>query len=170
MQKHPTVVLILIAALFFVVLPLRIAFADAGQYQLTINPEAGGTTTPPAGNYTYGYATNVTVTALPDPGYIFENWIDGLGNFTGGGNPMTIMITGDVTLQPVFENATSAIRTLTILAGNNGTTNPPPGNYTCSYGENVTITAIPDTGFFLECWTDGSGNDFAESQYNLIHQ
>lgn len=92
MPKHPWGVLFFAAVLFFVVVPLRIGFADVGSYQLTINPAVGGTTTPPPGNYSYSYATNVTVTAIPDSGYVFDYWIGSSGNFMGGANFITIMM------------------------------------------------------------------------------
>jgi hypothetical protein len=141
MRKHPSATLFFIAFLFLILAPLMVGFANPGPYQLTINPAAGGTTTPPPGNYSYSYATNVTVTAIADPGYVFDYWTDSSGNSMGSANPITLIVTWNMTLQPVYENTASAKRTLTILAGNNGTTNPPPGNYTYAYGENVTITA-----------------------------
>ncbi len=41
---------------------------------------------------------------------------------------------------------------LTISASGDGTTNLPPGTYTCGYGEAVTVTAIPDENRFLDHW------------------
>ncbi len=168
MRKLFSVALFFIAVLFFVLPSLRVGFANPDLYQLTINPAAGGTTIPPPRNYSYSYGTNVTVTAIPDPGYIFAYWTDGSGNFMGSANPITLIMTWNVTLQSVYENIASAKRTLTILAGNNGTTDPPPGDYTYAYGENVTITAIPDPGYFLEYWTDGFGHNFGEGQDQLM--
>jgi hypothetical protein len=152
MRKHPSATLFFIAFLFLILAPLMVGFANPGPYQLTINPAAGGTTTPPPGNYSYSYATNVTVTAIPDPGYVFDYWIDSSGNSMGSANPITLIVTWNMTLQPVYENTASAKRTLTILAGNNGTTNPPPGTYTYNYGENVTVTAIPQNRTYFGSW------------------
>jgi hypothetical protein len=118
---------------------------------LTINATVGGTTSPLPGNYTYGYKANVTVTAIPDSGYIFDYWMTGYG-LMGSQNPNTIMMVQNVSLQPVFENATTAQRTLTIIAVAGGTTDPPPGNYTYGYMANVTVTAIPDPGYVFDSW------------------
>jgi len=168
MRKYFSVALFFIAVLFFVLTSLRVGFANPGPYQLTINPAAGGTTIPPPEDYSYSYVTNVTVTAIPDPGYILDYWTDSSGHFMGSANPITLIVNWNVTLQPVYENTASAKRTLTILAGSNGTTDPPPKDYTYPYGENVTITAIPDPGYFLEYWTDGSGHNFGEGQDQLM--
>jgi hypothetical protein len=125
---------------------------------LTIKAAAHGTTNPPPGNYTYPYGANVTVTAIPDSGYVFDYWKGQNGNIMGGGNPNMMTMDYNMTLQPVFENASTAQRTLTILAGSNGTTNPPSGNYTYAYGDNVTVTAIPDSGYIFTQWIDPFGN------------
>jgi len=49
---------------------------------------------------------------------------------------------------------------LTITAGNGGTTDPSPGTYTYDEGTEVTITAIPDSGYEFSNWSgDASGAD-----------
>jgi parallel beta-helix repeat protein len=42
--------------------------------------------------------------------------------------------------------------TLTINATDNGTTKPPPGTYTYSEEQNVSVQAIPNTGYVLDYW------------------
>lgn len=43
-------------------------------------------------------------------------------------------------------------QTLTLTTSERGTTNPPPGTYENAYGQNVTVTAIPDTHYVLDYW------------------
>jgi parallel beta-helix repeat protein len=43
-------------------------------------------------------------------------------------------------------------QTLTLTTSEGGTTNPPPGTYENAYGENVTVTAMPDTFLVLDHW------------------
>jgi hypothetical protein len=126
--------------------------ASSAQRTLTITAAAGGTTDPPPGNYTYGYMANVTVTAIPDDGYVFDHWTSIYGDNFGTQNPLMLMMNWNFTIQPLFENATSGPRTLTIWSVSNGTTNPPPGTYTYNYGENVTVTAIPQNGIYFGGW------------------
>ena len=53
---------------------------------------------------------------------------------------------------------TSQQNSLTITAGKGGTTEPAPGNYTYDLGTEVTIRAIPDTGYRFSGWSgDASG-------------
>ncbi len=42
---------------------------------------------------------------------------------------------------------------LTITTGSGGTTDPSPANYTYDFGTEVTITAIPDSGYEFNGWT-----------------
>ena len=141
---------------------------STAQRVLTIDAAANGTTNPSPGNYTYAYDSNVTVNAIPDPGYILDYWTNGNGNFMGGGTSFTVMMNYNTTLQPVFEYAASAMRTLTILGGSNGATDPPAGNYTYAYGYNVTVTAIPDSGYIFAQWQDSFGNFMGTQNPNMI--
>jgi uncharacterized repeat protein (TIGR02543 family) len=56
-------------------------------YSLTVkvNPSGGGTVTPSGG--TYSALTTVTLTATPNPGYIFTGWS---GDISGNTNPYTL--------------------------------------------------------------------------------
>jgi len=47
---------------------------------------------------------------------------------------------------------------LTIIAGTGGTTNPSPGSYAHDAGTNVSVTAIPNSGYHFSGWSgDASG-------------
>jgi hypothetical protein len=71
------------------------------EYTLTITAATGGTTSPAPGSYSYTEGASVTVTAIPDPGYKFANWLlDGAANTE---NPITITMDTDHTLEAVFE-------------------------------------------------------------------
>jgi hypothetical protein len=67
---------------------------------LAINAADGGTTNPTPRTYTYDYGTNVTVTATPNSGQSFQHWV--LDGQTVNENPITLQMTQDHTLQPVF--------------------------------------------------------------------
>ncbi|HXX87974.1 MAG TPA: hypothetical protein VEH86_05965 [Candidatus Acidoferrum sp.] len=168
MRCEGSIVLLFMAVLFLTNLPLRIGSADANQFQLSIEPSVGGNTVPPPGTYLYNYGSTVTVSANPDSGYVFDYWVGENGNLMGDANPIVVTIYSNMTLQPNFENASSAKRTLTILVGSNGTTNPMPGNYSYAYGDNVTVTAIPDSGFLFTQWQDPWGNYMGSQNPDLI--
>jgi len=69
-------------------------------YELTITKNAGGTTDPYPGTYTYFEGTTVTVTATAYSGYTFNHWeLDGSGNYS---NPINVTMNTDHTLYAVF--------------------------------------------------------------------
>jgi len=66
----------------------------------------------------------------------------------------------DVTSDQVGQDYTAIVikHTLTINAGNGGTTQPSPGNYAYDYGSQVSIKAIPNSGYKFAGWSgDASG-------------
>ena len=57
-------------------------------------------------------------------------------------------------LQAFFGLLSKWTLAIAITAGTGkGTTNPPPGSYQIDHGVTVTVTAIPETGSFLDHWT-----------------
>jgi uncharacterized repeat protein (TIGR02543 family) len=121
------------------------------QYTLTIAAGTGGTTIPVPGTYSYDAMTDVAITATPDGGYGLTSWS---GDAAGTANPLTITMDGDKSITASF------IRqyTLTIGAGEGGTTVPTPGSYTHNSGTQVSITAGGQLGYEFSNWTgDASG-------------
>jgi uncharacterized repeat protein (TIGR02543 family) len=121
------------------------------QYTLSISAGAGGTTDPAPGAYTYDTGTQVTIRAISNSGYRFSGWS---GAASGTTNPITTTMDADKSITANF------IRqyTLTIAAGTGGTTNPSPGTYTHDSGTQVSITAIPNSGYQFSGWSgDASG-------------
>ncbi|MEM3726079.1 MAG: PKD domain-containing protein, partial [Candidatus Bathyarchaeia archaeon] len=113
----------------------------------------GGTTDPTHGTYTYTNGTYASVTAIPSTHYLLSYWLLD-GNPAGSANPISVLMTDDHTLQPIF-----VLRnyTLTITATAGGTTNPAPGVYIYSGGANVQVTASAGAGYKFDHWVlDGS--------------
>ena len=68
-------------------------------------------------------------------------------------------VTSSLTNQD-YTASVGAQRTLTIVAGNGGTTDPPPGTYTYDHGTEVTIRALPDANHRFMDWSgNASGSD-----------
>jgi len=140
-------------------------------YRLTILSSDGGTTDPVPGTYTYVNGTYVSVTAIPETYYMLDYWLLD-GNNVSSANPISVLMTDDHTLQPVFARINY---TLTISATAGGTTNPAPGTYTCSAGTTVEVTATPDVGYRFDHWVlngspAGSDNPISilmDSNHNL---
>jgi uncharacterized repeat protein (TIGR02543 family) len=64
-----------------------------GRYSLTMvaSPPQGGTTSPPPGTYYYPYGTEVTISAIANPGWAFAGWT-GAGNYSYSGTNQTATI------------------------------------------------------------------------------
>ena len=140
------------------------------QGQATVNfLDSVGGTTDPAGPGTYNYAdgTSVTFTATPDTGFVFQNWI--VSTSAGSGidttNPLTIPVAGGVTysVQAIFQPIQiplgrptpanmSAAAIVVVLPGAGGTTSPTPGTYALENATQLTLTAMPNSGWQFSHW------------------
>ena len=119
-------------------------------YALTINQVTGGTiTVSPDGLYHYGDV--VTVEAKADANYTFTGWT---GDLSGTTSPTTVTIDDNKTVGAIFDVNVVNL-TLTQTVGGTITAHPA-GPY--HYGEEVTLTATPDTGYNFTGWMgDASG-------------
>jgi len=118
---------------------------------ITVSPAEGGTTDPTPGTHTYALGEQVVVTAIPDSRYAFGYWL--LDSSQVQNSPITVTMLQKHTLRAVFLPRF----TLSISATSHGTTDPAPGNYTYTEGEQVTVTALPNSGYAFDHWLlDGS--------------
>lgn len=71
---------------------------------LIISASAGGRTTPVPGTYQYDVGTTVTITAIPDAGYVFVRWASGSTS-----NPMSITLSSATTynVEAIFQSSTT---------------------------------------------------------------
>ena len=133
-------------------------------YTLTITSTAGGTTNPSPGSYKYSCSSSVPVTATPDHCYQFDHWeLDGVD--VGSANPYTVTMDGDHTLHAVFTQITY---TLTITTTTGGTTSPSPSAHDYPCCSNVSVTAIPDSGFAFDHW-ELDGVDVGSANPYTVH-
>ena len=73
-------------------------------FTVTVNPSVNGTTTPPSGIYYYNNGDTLTITATPNTNHKFDHWlINGIKN---NNNPITLEITGNSTIEPIFSETT----------------------------------------------------------------
>jgi hypothetical protein len=73
--------------------------SETGTNTLTISAGTGGTTNPAPGTHTYTTDSTVTVTALPNTHYKFNNWT---GNASGSQNPISILMDRDKSITANF--------------------------------------------------------------------
>jgi uncharacterized repeat protein (TIGR02543 family) len=129
-------------------------------YTLTknANPAAGGTVGASPlpncnGGTQYTYGTNVTLTAVSNPGYSFTSWS---GAASGTANPATVSMTAN---RSVTANFSQACYTLSVspnpAAGGTVSASPAPncnGGTQYSQGSVVTLTATARTGYYFASW------------------
>lgn len=123
------------------------------------SPSAGGTTSG-GGSFTYG--DNVTVTAVPASGYQFVNWTQG-GTAVSTNSSYTFSISGNRTLTANFSQNTYNISTSASPA-NGGSTS---GGGSFSYGDDVTVRAVPSSGYTFVNWTQGGAIASTNSNYSF---
>jgi uncharacterized repeat protein (TIGR02543 family) len=105
---------------------------------------------------TYPAGTVVTVTAVPNAGYVFNGWS---GALSGSANPTTITMNANKSITANFA-ASSATYTLTVTAPNGTVTLNPPGP-TYPVNTVVTVRVDPNAGYVFNGWSgalSGSAN------------
>ena len=113
-------------------------------YDVTILGSSYGTAT---GAGTFDYLTDIQIEAIPNYGYKFKSWSDGVKD-----NPRILTVESDTTLAMEFEPVKFTLRT----QSNNdemGSVTPSVGKY--AYLSEVEITAEPAYGYHFEEWSDG---------------
>ena len=95
----------------------------------------------------YAPGEQVTLTAVPNLGYIFSAW----GNdATGTANPLVLTMDGNKTVSAVFEVA--PIYTVNVTSAGNGSVAVDPPGTQFTAGTQITLTATPDEGFYFDGW------------------
>jgi prophage antirepressor-like protein len=117
-----------------------------------VNPSNGGTVSPAPGTHPYDEGEVVSISAVPNTGYHFVNWTGDVSTVANvNAASTTITMDDDYSITANFAIDT---HTLTVAAGTGGTiTAPPISPSTHNYGEVVTITALPTTGYHFVNWT-----------------
>ena len=109
---------------------------------LSANPEWGTT----SGDTTAFYWDTVQIFATSTSGYHFTQWNDGNTD-----NPRTITVTGNGTY-----TATFAKNIYNIDKQTKSEEGSISGNSQAEYLDYVTLTAVPNRGFYFSHWSDGS--------------
>ena len=121
---------------------------DGANVNLSASPSNGGIV---SGGGEYPQGTNVTITATPNTGYQFVEWInDDSGNLISTNNPYSFTVqTTDKNYTAIFE---SLSYTITAQSNNTsyGTVSNSGGTY--SYNSTFTSTATPNTNYQFDGW------------------
>ncbi len=126
------------------------------QYTLTvnINPTGAGSVTKVPDKTTYVYGDVVALTRTANPGFTFSNWS---GDATGSASPITITMNGNKNVTVNFTQNQYTL-TISITSSGSGSVTKSPDKPSYVYGEQVTLTAAPNSGYTFDNWTgDTSG-------------
>ncbi|MHB8104615.1 MAG: InlB B-repeat-containing protein [Dehalococcoidales bacterium] len=118
---------------------------------VTVSPALSGAVSPSGGTFDTG--ANVTLTAMAAAGYRFDHWE---GNTSGSTISVTITMNANKSVTAVFIK--TYILSVTINPVEGGSVSPIGGIY--DIGSNVTLTAVPATGYRFDHWEGAaSGNE-----------
>ncbi|MDP4093536.1 MAG: DUF5057 domain-containing protein [Bacillota bacterium] len=78
--------------------------ASSSSYNLTLNQTTGGIINSSSSGSSFNPGDSVTLTAIPDVGYVFNGWS---GDLTGKTNPATITMDGSKTISATFVSGKS---------------------------------------------------------------
>ena len=95
------------------------------------------------GGGVYEYGTEITLVAIPNEGYEFVEWSDGVIS-----ESRTIVVTSDIVLAAKF-----TIRMMSVVLNAENGTVIGAGEY--EYGTMVELNAIPNEGYLFVGWSDG---------------
>ena len=133
-----------------------------------VNPAGSGTIN---GAGTYLYGEHVLLTAIPNTGYVFDNWTEN-GEVVSTNQSISFTAQTDRTLEANFSVLQVNITATPVPASNGSVT----GAGTFPYGTTVTLVALANEGFQLDTWTENdsvvSTSDtltfIAETDRNLV--
>ena len=118
-------------------------------YSLKYSAGSGGTVTGFAEQTVNYDSDGSTVTAVPNSGYRFTGWSDGLST----ASRKDVDVTDDIS---VTANFVSNTYTLSYAAGSHGSISGS-ASQTVNYGESGSqVTAVPDSGYHFVQWSDGN--------------
>jgi uncharacterized protein (TIGR02145 family)/uncharacterized repeat protein (TIGR02543 family) len=115
---------------------------------VTPTPSSGGTVSRDLDSADYAPGTEVTVTAMPNPGFIFQGWT---GALTSSDSTVTITMNSNQTLIAHFAQIQHTIS----LGWNpeHGAVTRNPASLSYAFGTQVTVTATPNQGYTFIGWS-----------------
>lgn len=122
-------------------------------YSLTVQSASGGTFNPPPGTHLYAQGSTVTVTAIPNVGYVLQNFIlDGTNVGKPSTDAYTITMDKDHTITATFTQSQLQTGTVLLTSSIGGHTQPPSGTWEYTVGATATLQAVPGSGYKFSHW------------------
>ena len=119
-----------------------------GPRNLTITSNGGGTTNPAPGSYPYNATEYVEVTAVAYDYYTLDHWeLD--GNNASEAFQTAVRTDRDHVLRAVFVRMKYSLEITSTVGGD---TNLTAGTYIFEHVTQVSVSSIPDPGYYLDSW------------------
>ncbi len=125
---------------------------DVEYYDLTVDVEGEGTVDIDPEQEEYEEGTEVTLSAIPDEGWYFEEWT---GDYEGTEEEITITMDEDKEITAWFEEEEEVppMYALTVNTEGEGEVEIDPEQEEYEEGTEVNLSAIPDEGWTFTNWT-----------------
>ena len=140
-------------------------FQNTQQFNLqaTASDDAMGTV---SGGGTY-YASDVTITATPNPGHRFNYWSSGDGSTVIATNPLTVHLVSDTAFVAVFEDVSEQTFNLQVSSAN-ASMGAVTGGGSYPGGTSHTITAVPtENRFGFTHWSTAAGDSLTDNPLTI---
>ena len=127
-------------------------FSQSCVYTLAVNisPSGSGTVTRNPDKNTYCPGEQVTLTASANSGYTFSSWS---GVDSSSGTTAYVTMNGNRTVTANFSQSCVYTLAVNISPSGSGTVTKSPSKNTYCSGEQVTLTAIPNSGYTFSSWS-----------------
>ena len=120
------------------------------QYTLTVTLTGSGSVSKNPNKATYNDGEQVTLMATPNSGYSFSGWS---GDINGNTNPYALTMNGNKNITTNFTQNPPTRYTLTVNVTGLGSVSKNPNKSTYNDGEQVTLTAISNSGYSFSSWS-----------------
>jgi uncharacterized repeat protein (TIGR02543 family) len=121
----------------------------SSSYTLSVSATNGTVAkTPNQTSYTSGQS--VTLQAVPNSGYTFTGWS---GALTGTTNPATLVMDSNKSVTANFTATTTTTRYTLSVSASNGSVTRTPNQTSYTFGQTVTLQAIPNSGYTFTGWS-----------------
>ncbi|MBN2450689.1 MAG: InlB B-repeat-containing protein [Lentisphaeria bacterium] len=122
------------------------------QHTLTYSAGDGGSVTGDSLQTVAHGANGTAVTAVPDPGYLFVQWSDGVTTATR----QDTNVTASITVEATFEAEPGLTHTVVFIAGANGTIRGAAVQVVAHGDSTSAVTAAANRGYVFDRWDDNS--------------
>ena len=133
------------------------------QYSLNSISSVGGSVNDINGSYSFG--SQVTISATPDSGYSFSSWHE-IGNSIADSSLATTSVTVEAN-QSIQATFTPLNYNFAVTAGNGGSVSSSPTGNTQPFASDVSVSAIPKSGYFFTGWSGSGVSDINASTTNV---